>query len=139
MVGVDGLKLLGWGLRGSRCEAGAVPELDGSPHGDPSQVACPRRCRTPSIERVQAVFPSFGHVPRAARAAQGNGSRPDRPTVLLTAHGTRDQDGASEARAFAERLAERLGPNLPLVPCFLELTDPPILDTITRLAQARVN
>jgi sirohydrochlorin cobaltochelatase len=69
---------------------------------------------------------------------QANGSRPDRPTILLTAHGTRDSEGASEARAFAERLAERLGPARPLVPCFLELTDPPILDTIAGLAQAGI-
>lgn len=57
------------------------------------------------------------------------------PVVLLAAHGTRDPDGAAEALAFAERLAGRLGEDVPLVPCFLELTDPPILDTVERLAR----
>jgi sirohydrochlorin cobaltochelatase len=84
------------------------------------------------------VTPSFGHAPRSARIAHANGSRGDRPTVLLAAHGTRDPDGAGEALAFADRLAERLAPDLPLVPCFLELTDPPILDTVERLVQAGV-
>jgi sirohydrochlorin cobaltochelatase len=84
------------------------------------------------------LFPTFGHAARTVRSAQDCPSPPGRPTVLLTAHGTRHPDGSSEARAFAERLAERLGPDLPLVPCFLELTDPPILDTIAGLAQAGV-
>lgn len=80
-------------------------------------------------------MPSFGHAQRSARIVPANGAREDRPTVLLAAHGTRDPDGASEALAFSDRLAERLGPDLPLVPCFLELTDPPILDAVDRLAQ----
>ncbi|MCC7369049.1 MAG: sirohydrochlorin chelatase [Chloroflexi bacterium] len=58
--------------------------------------------------------------------------------VVLAAHGTRDPAGAAEARAFAAALAARLGPTLPLWPAFLELTDPPILDTLARLAEAGV-
>jgi sirohydrochlorin cobaltochelatase len=85
-----------------------------------------------------AELPSFGHGRRAGRLPQAGGPRFDsrfvHPTVLLAAHGTRDPGGAAEAGAFAERLAARLGPSVPLVPCFLELTDPPILDTIARLA-----
>lgn len=64
--------------------------------------------------------------------------RAERRAVVLAAHGTRDAAGAREALAFAAQLAERLGPVLPLEPCFLELTDPPILDTVARLAESGV-
>jgi sirohydrochlorin cobaltochelatase len=58
------------------------------------------------------------------------------PTVVLIGHGTRDAEGAREALAFAEllagHLAARLDPGWPVVPCFLELTEPPILPTLAR-------
>lgn len=61
---------------------------------------------------------------------------PAHATTLLIGHGTRDAEGAQEALAFAARvadhLAERRGPGWPVVPCFLELSDPPILPTIAR-------
>jgi sirohydrochlorin cobaltochelatase len=61
---------------------------------------------------------------------------PAHTTTLLIGHGTRDAEGAHEALAFAARvadhLAERRGPGWPVVPCFLELSDPPILPTIAR-------
>jgi len=70
-------------------------------------------------------------------------SPPPAPTTLLIGHGTRDAEGAREALAFAARLADRLaarhGPGRaggPVVPCFLELTDPPILPTIARCVEA---
>ena len=78
-------------------------------------------------------------VPRAVQTNGANGSRSIGPTVLLVAHGTRDPDGSNEALAFADRLAAQIGPDLPLAPCFLELTDPPILDTINGLVQAGVS
>jgi sirohydrochlorin cobaltochelatase len=78
-------------------------------------------------------------VTRAVRLGEVNGSRSAGPTVLLVAHGTRDPDGSNEARAFADQLAAQIGPDLQLAPCFLELTDPPMLDTINRLVQAGVS
>ncbi len=57
---------------------------------------------------------------------------------MLIGHGTRDPEGAGEARDFAEQLAGRLGSEWPVVPCFLELTDPPILPTIAGCAEAGV-
>jgi sirohydrochlorin cobaltochelatase len=72
--------------------------------------------------------------------ADGPSSSPACPTTLLIGHGTRDAEGAREALHFAARLADRLaarlGPGWPVVPCFLELTDPPILPTIARCAEA---
>ena len=70
-----------------------------------------------------------------------NGTSPSavRPTTVLIGHGTRDAEGAQEALAFVAglttHLAERLGPGWPVVPCFLELTDPPILPTIARCVE----
>ncbi len=71
-----------------------------------------------------------------------DGSSPSsaRPTTVLIGHGTRDAEGAQEALDFAARLADRLGSRAgagwPVVPCFLELTDPPILPTIARCVEA---
>lgn len=74
-------------------------------------------------------------VPRAVRIVTSDRVPAGRQSVLLVAHGTRDPDGAAEARAFADLLAARIGAGLPLTLCFLELTDPPILDTINALAR----
>jgi len=68
-------------------------------------------------------------------------NRPDAPppggtAVVLAAHGTRDPEGAREALAFADALGARLEPGVPLIPCFLELTDPSILDTLGQLADS---
>lgn len=64
------------------------------------------------------------------------------PTTLLIGHGTRDEAGALEALEFAallaRRLEERLGPGRPVMPCFLELTDPPILPAIARCVEEGV-
>jgi sirohydrochlorin cobaltochelatase len=48
--------------------------------------------------------------------------------ILLIGHGSLDEDGVAENRAYAARLAARL--ELPVEPCFLELADPPIVDGI---------
>jgi sirohydrochlorin cobaltochelatase len=89
---------------------------------------------------MQAVSPPPHPTPRPIRIvrprAPEDGPGPGAPPVVLVAHGTRDPEGANEALAFAERLAERLGSGQRLVPCFLELTDPPILSTLGNLAEA---
>jgi sirohydrochlorin cobaltochelatase len=79
---------------------------------------------------------------RTCAAGRADGSSPAyaRPTTVLIGHGTRDAEGAQEALHVAARLADRLasrtGPVGPVVPCFLELTDPPILPTIARCVDA---
>jgi len=87
-----------------------------------------------------AAPPSFNFVPTFARAGNRLASSSLHPTSLVIGHGTRDAEGAREALDFAARLAERLaarlGPGRPVVPCFLELTDPPILPTIDRCIEA---
>ena len=108
-----------------------------------SQVARPRQRRDPSIEGMQAMRSSSYHANGAAHAdGRGDGASPPsgRPTTLLIGHGTRDAEGAQEALDFAARLADHLasrpGPSRPVVPCFLELTDPPILPTIAHCVEA---
>ncbi len=53
------------------------------------------------------------------------------PTVLLMGHGTRDPEGADEYRALAADVQARLGDDRNVVPCFLELSPPSILDALT--------
>lgn len=47
------------------------------------------------------------------------------PTLLLIGHGSRDATGVAEFKAFSVEVARILG--TPVVPCFLELADPPIV------------
>lgn len=80
-----------------------------------------------------------------------NGSRPMiqnsmKDVILLVGHGSRDDEGADEFREFAAKVQAVIKnqkpdfletPHLPsgepiVQPCFLELADPPILDTIDR-------
>ena len=84
-------------------------------------------------------LPTFGHAVNRPGTAQDDDpstspSAPH-PTTLLIGHGTRDAEGAQEALDFAASLAARLGPGRPVIPCFLELTDPPILPTIARCVE----
>ena len=81
---------------------------------------------------------TFGGRADRSRVLPCVDSAAGRRTTLLIGHGTRDPEGAGEARDFAVRLAGRLGPESPIVSCFLELTDPPILPTIAACAEAGV-
>ncbi|WP_245628955.1 sirohydrochlorin chelatase [Alicyclobacillus shizuokensis] len=61
--------------------------------------------------------------------------------VLLIAHGTRDPEGAAEARQFMEAVRNRLPfqrPWLSIEPAFLELTSPDIGTAVRTLAERRV-
>lgn len=58
--------------------------------------------------------------------------------VLLIGHGTRDPNGAEELRVFAAALAARLGDGRPVIPCFLELAPPSILEAIEAIVQQGV-
>jgi sirohydrochlorin cobaltochelatase len=53
-----------------------------------------------------------------------------REAVLLVGHGSRDGEGADEFRAFARELEARLPDGRPVVPCFLELAPPSVLEAI---------
>src|SRR5690242_6417107 len=48
--------------------------------------------------------------------------------IVLMGHGSRDEKGAEEFLAFAQRLSARLG--CPVYPGFLELADPPLAQAI---------
>ncbi|MCL6625921.1 MAG: sirohydrochlorin chelatase [Alicyclobacillus shizuokensis] len=61
--------------------------------------------------------------------------------VLLIAHGTRDPEGAAEARRFMEAVGKRLRlqrPWLSIEPSFLELASPDIGAAVRALAERRV-
>lgn len=58
--------------------------------------------------------------------------------VLLIGHGTRDPEGAAELRVFARALAERLADGRPVIPCFLELAPPSILEAIAAIVRQGV-
>ena len=92
---------------------------------------------------LPTFLPTFGHAVGGpgVRPRNGASASPAPPVTLLIGHGTRDAEGAREALDFAARLADRLasqpGPGWPVIPCFLELTDPPILPTIAQLRRGR--
>jgi sirohydrochlorin cobaltochelatase len=107
-----------------------MPSSSGSADGDVPSASVP------------TFLPTFGHAVDGPGGKRRNGASasPAPPVTLLIGHGTRDAEGAREALDFAARLAARLadqpGPAGPVVPCFLELTDPPILPTIARCVEA---
>ena len=91
---------------------------------------------------LPTFLPTFGHAVGGPclRAAQRSRVARSPPVTLLIGHGTRDAEGAREALDFAARLADHLasqpGWAAWLIPCFLELTDPPILPTIAGCVEA---
>jgi sirohydrochlorin cobaltochelatase len=52
--------------------------------------------------------------------------------LLLVGHGTREQEGVEQFRAFTERVG-KLAPHLDVAGGFIELADPPITDAVARL------
>jgi len=56
------------------------------------------------------------------------------PPLLVVGHGTRDDAGVKEFGAFVERLADR-APGRSSAGGFIELSPPPLTDTVTRLRE----
>jgi sirohydrochlorin cobaltochelatase len=97
-----------------------------------SQITRLRQRRRPSTERDRALPTPPGANSTAAPARELVAPlRAVDDTVLLIGHGTRDLDGAAEFRAFAQDVERALGGSRPVVPCFLELAQPSILDALT--------
>jgi sirohydrochlorin cobaltochelatase len=64
----------------------------------------------------------------AARSARG---------LLIAGHGSADEAGAAQFRAFAERVAKRLAPDgVPVAGGFIELSPPPLRDAVAELVAA---
>lgn len=59
------------------------------------------------------------------------------PALLLVGHGTRDEAGAEAFRAFVAQLGEQ-NPGLPVGGGFIELSPPPLADTVAGLVEAGV-
>lgn len=57
------------------------------------------------------------------------------PPLLVVGHGTRDDAGVKEFAAFVDRLAAR-DPGRTSAGGFIELSPPPLTDTVTRLCEA---
>lgn len=56
--------------------------------------------------------------------------------ILLVGHGSRDSEGANEFKAFVKQFQQAFSnSNRPVSSCFLELTEPPILEEIERWVQ----
>ncbi|GAB2603500.1 CbiX/SirB N-terminal domain-containing protein [Streptomyces capparidis] len=59
------------------------------------------------------------------------------PALLLVGHGTRDEAGADDFRAFVAQLAER-HPGIPVGGGFIELSPPPLADAVAGLVERGV-
>ncbi len=56
------------------------------------------------------------------------------PALLIAGHGTADEAGAEEFRAFADRVGKRLAPrSIAVAGGFIELSPPPIADAVAEL------
>ncbi|MDJ0345501.1 sirohydrochlorin chelatase [Streptomyces sp. H10-C2] len=59
------------------------------------------------------------------------------PALLLVGHGTRDESGAEAFRAFVRQLGEQ-NPGLPVGGGFIELSPPPLADSVAELVRQGV-
>lgn len=62
---------------------------------------------------------------------------PPPPALLVAGHGTRDEAGAEDFRAFVREL-DRRHPELPVAGGFIELSPPPLGDAVTELVESGV-
>jgi sirohydrochlorin ferrochelatase/SAM-dependent methyltransferase len=80
---------------------------------------------------IRAAATGTVNLPMVAHPAGPTSDPTTVPTVLLMGHGTRDPEGAAEYRALAADIQTRLGDDRRVIPCFLELSPPSILDALT--------
>jgi len=92
--------------------------------------------RNVPVERPPAEDRFSGSVPVEVADVPEGQSVAAPTTILLIGHGSRDPEGADQHREVAALLDARFGPARPVVPCFLELADPSILDAIDACARA---